>query len=64
VQNYLQAILGDTIGLEVEFIVPELTMATHNPAMAELVPLSEASREKAHEIAAVKAKTLVERFAA
>lgn len=64
VQNYLQAILADTLGLDLDFIVPELTMAPHNPAMAELVPLFEASRDRAFEDASAKAKQLAERLAA
>ncbi|MFG3660835.1 FMN-dependent NADH-azoreductase [Streptomyces sp. NPDC047706] len=64
VQNYLRAILGDTLALELDFIVPELTMAPHNPAMAQLVPLFEASRDRAFEEAAHKAKQLAERMAA
>ncbi|MFI1069371.1 FMN-dependent NADH-azoreductase [Streptomyces puniciscabiei] len=64
VQNYLKAVLGDALGLDVDFIVPELTMAPQNPAMAELVPLYEASRERALEEAATKAKQLAERLAA
>ncbi|WP_411143044.1 FMN-dependent NADH-azoreductase [Streptomyces sp. x-80] len=64
VQNYLQAVLGEMLGLDVEFIVPELTMAPSNPAMAELVPLYEASREKAHSNAMTKAKSLANRFTA
>ncbi|MEK2474727.1 FMN-dependent NADH-azoreductase [Streptomyces noursei] len=64
VQNYLEAVLNGGFGLEVEFIVPELTMAPSNPAMAELVPLFETSRAKAHEQAEAKAKELVARFAA
>ncbi|MEU9364840.1 NAD(P)H-dependent oxidoreductase [Streptomyces avermitilis] len=64
VQNYLKAVLSDALGLDLEFIVPELTMAAHNPAMSELVPLAEASRTKAHEDAAAKAKELADRFAA
>ena len=64
VQNYLEAVLEDTLGLDLDFIVPELTMAPHNPAMAELVPLYEASRERAFEDAATKAKALAERLAA
>ncbi|EMF52652.1 dehydrogenase flavoprotein [Streptomyces bottropensis ATCC 25435] len=64
VQNYLTALLSETLGLEVDFIVPELTMAAHNPAMSELVPLAEASRAKAFEDAAAKAKTLAARLAA
>ncbi|WP_336047489.1 FMN-dependent NADH-azoreductase [Streptomyces sp. CA2R101] len=64
VQNYLEAVLGGGLGLDVDFIVPELTMAPNNPAMAELIPLYETSRDKAHEDAAAKAKALVARFAA
>ncbi|GGX93731.1 FMN-dependent NADH-azoreductase [Streptomyces minutiscleroticus] len=64
VQNLLRAVLADGLGLEVDFIVPELTMAPHNPAMSELVPLFEASRTKALEEAAAKAKALAERLAA
>ncbi|MER6566078.1 NAD(P)H-dependent oxidoreductase [Streptomyces sp. NPDC001093] len=64
VQNYLTAVLADMLGLDVDFIVPELTMAPQNPAMAELVPLYEASRDRALEEAATKAKQLAERLAA
>ncbi|WP_043265191.1 NAD(P)H-dependent oxidoreductase [Streptomyces sp. CT34] len=64
VQNYLEAVLNGAFGLEVDFIVPELTMAPANPAMAELVPLYETSRDRAHEEAAARAKALVERLAA
>ncbi|MGW4561723.1 FMN-dependent NADH-azoreductase [Streptomyces sp. NPDC004561] len=64
VQNYLEVILADTLGLDLDFIVPELTMAPYNPAMAELVPLYEASRERALEEAATKAKELARRLAA
>ncbi|MFJ6085593.1 FMN-dependent NADH-azoreductase [Streptomyces sp. NPDC092369] len=64
VQNYLSAVLTGTLALDVEFIVPELTMAPHVPAMAELVPLYEASRERALEEAATRAKAVAERLAA
>ncbi|PBC83617.1 FMN-dependent NADH-azoreductase [Streptomyces sp. 2224.1] len=64
VQNYLEAVLSGGLGLDVDFIVPELTMAPNNPAMTELIPLYETSRDKAHEDAAAKAKALVARFAA
>ncbi|ANP51468.1 FMN-dependent NADH-azoreductase [Streptomyces griseochromogenes] len=64
VQNYLTAVLADALGMELDFIVPELTMAPQNPAMAELVPLFEASRERALQEAATKAKALAERLAA
>ncbi|MFC8369535.1 FMN-dependent NADH-azoreductase [Streptomyces sp. NPDC057239] len=64
VQNYLRAVLVDFLGLDLDFIVPELTMAAQNPAMAELIPLFESSRERAHQDAAIRAKSLAERLAA
>ncbi|MBA2807613.1 NAD(P)H-dependent oxidoreductase [Streptomyces sp. KM273126] len=64
VQNYLEAVLRDTLGLDLDFIVPELTLAPRNPAMSELVPLYEASRKRAFEDATTKAKELTERLAA
>lgn len=39
-------------------------MAPHNPAMAELVPLFETSRERAHQDAAAKAREVLECLAA
>ncbi|MFD3377308.1 MULTISPECIES: FMN-dependent NADH-azoreductase [unclassified Streptomyces] len=62
VQNYLEAVLKDMLALDLEFIVPELTMAPHNPAMSELVPLFEASRAKALQEAADKARTLADQL--
>ncbi|MFD8735767.1 FMN-dependent NADH-azoreductase [Streptomyces sp. NPDC059618] len=64
VQNYLGALLGDMLALDVEFIVPELTMAPHNPAMTDLVPLFEASRSKALDDAAARGKKVAARVAA
>ncbi|MFJ2199118.1 FMN-dependent NADH-azoreductase [Streptomyces violaceusniger] len=64
VQNYLEAVLKRTLGLDLDFIVPELTMAPRNPAMSDLVPLYEASRERAFEDAATKAMDLAKRVAA
>ncbi|GAB3980904.1 NAD(P)H-dependent oxidoreductase [Actinoallomurus acanthiterrae] len=64
VQNYLEAVLRGSLGLDLDFIVPELTMASRNPAMSELVPLYEASRKRAFENANTKAKELAERLAA
>lgn len=64
VLNYLDAVLEGTLCLDVDFIVPELTMATRNPAMSGLVPLYEVSRERAFEEAIAKAKELAERLAA
>ncbi|ANS66526.1 acyl carrier protein phosphodiesterase [Streptomyces lincolnensis] len=64
VQNYLTAIFTDMLAVDVDFIVPELTSAPQNPAMSELIPLFEASRESALQNAAAKAKELTERLAA
>lgn len=64
VQNYLEAVLGGALGLDVDFIVPELTLAPRNPAMAELIPLYEASRARAFEDAVTKAEELAERLTA
>jgi FMN-dependent NADH-azoreductase len=64
VQNYLRAVLSEALALDLHFIVPELTMAPNNPGMTELIPLFEASRSKALDEAATKAKELAERLAA
>ncbi|MGW7519682.1 FMN-dependent NADH-azoreductase [Streptomyces sp. NPDC054796] len=63
-QSYLAKVLGDMLKLDVEFIVPELTLAPSTPGMEELIELSEQSRAKAHEDAAARAKTLAARVAA
>lgn len=39
VQNYFTAVLADALAMDVDFIVPELTMAVHNLAMPQLIPL-------------------------
>lgn len=44
------------MGVEVDFIVPELTLAHSNPSMAELIPLAEESKAKALEAATNKGK--------
>ncbi|MFF2021832.1 FMN-dependent NADH-azoreductase [Streptomyces sp. NPDC058171] len=62
VQNYLGAVLTEMLSLEVDFIVPELTLARSNPAMSELIPLADASRERALEEADLKAKSLADRL--
>ncbi|MFF1845832.1 FMN-dependent NADH-azoreductase [Streptomyces sp. NPDC058217] len=64
VQNYLEKLLTSMFGAEVDFIVPELTLAHSQPAMAELIPLAEASRAEAFTDAAEKAKALAARLAA
>jgi FMN-dependent NADH-azoreductase len=58
VTTYLDKALTGALGLDVEFIVPELTLAPVVPAMSDLVELSDASRHNAHEAAAAKAKAL------
>ncbi|MGN2361144.1 FMN-dependent NADH-azoreductase [Streptomyces luridiscabiei] len=64
VQNYLEKLLTSMFSAEVDFIVPELTLAHSQPAMAELIPLAEASRAKAFGEAREKAKALASRLAA
>ncbi|WP_433788648.1 FMN-dependent NADH-azoreductase [Actinoplanes sp. CA-252034] len=64
VQSYLTAVLAETLGMRLDVIVAELTMAPINPAMAELVPLFEASRDQALNNAVVKAKAAVADLAA
>ncbi|MEC3995510.1 NAD(P)H-dependent oxidoreductase [Actinacidiphila sp. DG2A-62] len=46
----LETLLGrqEMLGLDVTVIVPELTMAPHAPAMADLLPKHEASMAEAH----------------
>lgn len=48
VRPYLTKVLADTLGLEVEVITVELTMAPAVPAMAGLVELGKQSRQDAH----------------
>ncbi|MEE1754623.1 FMN-dependent NADH-azoreductase [Streptomyces sp. SP18CS02] len=64
VRNYLGALLTEMLGAEVDFIVPELTLAASNPSMAELVPLAEASRAQALADAATRAKEVAQRLRA
>ncbi|MET7730327.1 NAD(P)H-dependent oxidoreductase [Streptomyces sp. NPDC005402] len=57
---YLETVLGDphTLGLDLTTVTPELTLAPHNPAMAPLIPLHEASLAEAHEQAGRLAETV------
>ncbi|WP_328537792.1 FMN-dependent NADH-azoreductase [Streptomyces sp. NBC_00344] len=64
VQNYLEKLLTSMFAAEVDFIVPELTLAASQPSMAQLIPLAEASRAKALDDATTKAKALAARLAA
>ncbi|MFF0065371.1 FMN-dependent NADH-azoreductase [Streptomyces sp. NPDC005279] len=64
VQNYLEKVFIGMLGAEVDFIVPELTLAHSRPEMAELIPLADASRTKALDEATQKGKELAARLAA
>ncbi|WP_405726140.1 NAD(P)H-dependent oxidoreductase [Streptomyces sp. NBC_01537] len=61
--TYLTKALG-ALGLDVHFVVPELTLARVVPAMADLVEIADASKAKAHEEAAAKAKDFAAKVAA
>jgi FMN-dependent NADH-azoreductase len=62
--RYLDKALTGLLAVEVDFIVPELTLARVNPQMAGLIDAADASRAKAREDAKAKAKALAARFAA
>ncbi|ANP55937.1 FMN-dependent NADH-azoreductase [Streptomyces griseochromogenes] len=64
VQSYLRQALGAGLGMDVTFIVPELTLAPVVPAMAGLVPLFEASRAESLAAAESHARELAIRLAA
>ncbi|KRV50423.1 FMN-dependent NADH-azoreductase [Wenjunlia vitaminophila] len=64
VQPYLEHLLAGEMGLDVHFIIPELTLAPVNPAMADLIPLAEASRAKALEEAESRGKQLARQLSA
>ncbi|MBO8197535.1 FMN-dependent NADH-azoreductase [Streptomyces smyrnaeus] len=62
---YLEKVLGaEGFGLDVEFIVPELTLAETTPGMEHLVEMAKASRTQAHEAAQSRGKALAARLAA
>ncbi|MFG3253953.1 FMN-dependent NADH-azoreductase [Streptomyces sp. NPDC048172] len=65
VQTYLAKVLGEGgFGLDLRFVVPELTLAEGNPAMAHLVDVARESRARAHEEAAAHGKSLAAGLAA
>ncbi|MEV7775146.1 NAD(P)H-dependent oxidoreductase [Kitasatospora sp. NPDC086791] len=64
VTTYLEKVLTGMLGLEVDFIVPEFTLASAVPAMAEFVPNAAESKARALEQAARRAKELAARAAA
>ncbi|MFD7448154.1 FMN-dependent NADH-azoreductase [Kitasatospora sp. NPDC059827] len=61
--TYLEKVLAGGLGLEVDFIVPEFTMAASVPALAEFVPVAAESKAKALELAAARGKELAARAA-
>ncbi|MFD0274935.1 FMN-dependent NADH-azoreductase [Kitasatospora sp. NPDC127111] len=58
VTTYLEKVLTGMLGLEVDFIVPEFTLAATVPAMADFVQQAADSKARALEDAARKAKAL------
>ncbi|WP_406401517.1 NAD(P)H-dependent oxidoreductase [Streptomyces sp. NBC_00879] len=60
----LELILGDSLGLDVTALTPELTMAPVAPALAHLVPLHQASLADAHERARLQAEKVSQQLAA
>jgi FMN-dependent NADH-azoreductase len=61
---WLQLILGETLGLEVQFITPENALAATHPRMAALIPAYEESLRAAREQARVHSHTLGARLIA
>lgn len=54
--NYLEKVLGDALGLRVEVITRELTLAPVTPAMAALIPQAEESARQSLRRAAESAR--------
>lgn len=63
VRPYLTKVLGENLGLQLEIVSVELTLAATVPAMAELIPLAEQSSAAAHVAAGDRAKAVVELLA-
>lgn len=62
VRPYLTKVLGQSLGLQVEFVTVELTLAAVVPAMAGLIPLAEQSVAAAHKAADQHARVTVTRL--
>ncbi|WP_059009992.1 FMN-dependent NADH-azoreductase [Streptomyces specialis] len=62
-EPHLRFVLGTALGMDVQFVVPELTLARTTPAMAHLTDAADASLAQAHEEARAKAKALAARLA-
>jgi len=58
-EPYLRRILTEVFGLDLRVIMPEMTLAESNPALAEFREHMRASVRKAHEEAAAHARDLV-----
>ncbi|WP_371480418.1 FMN-dependent NADH-azoreductase [Kitasatospora sp. NBC_00315] len=58
VTTYLEKVLTGMLGLQVDFIVPEFTLAPVNPALAEFIEHARTSKAQALEAAVTKAKAL------
>ncbi|GGO86102.1 FMN-dependent NADH-azoreductase [Wenjunlia tyrosinilytica] len=63
-EPYLRKVFTEALGMETTIIVPELTLAHVNPAMAELRDAADASRAKAHEDATTRAHEVAAKLAA
>jgi len=63
VQNFLTGVFDMMLGMEIHFIVPELTGAAVDPNMSELLHLYEASRTQAHDETTAKGRELAARLA-
>ncbi|MBS2964342.1 NAD(P)H-dependent oxidoreductase [Actinocrinis puniceicyclus] len=64
VQPYLETVLGEALGFDLNVIKVQLTLAERNPAMAQLIPAAKQLREAAHSAAQAGARALAERFSA
>ena len=58
VTTYMEKVLSGMLGLEVDFVVPEFTLARVNPAMAEFAGHADASKSQALKDAAARAEAV------
>jgi len=63
VKPYLEWVLGDRLGADLDFITVDLTLAFTVPAMAGLIPQAEVSRDRALADADARARELAKRLA-
>ncbi|GAA1129603.1 FMN-dependent NADH-azoreductase [Kitasatospora arboriphila] len=64
VTTYLEKVLTGMLGLEVDFVVPEFTLARVNPALAGFAEQADASKAQALVDAAARAEAVASRVAA